>query len=150
MRTVQILVVLLLINFVSSWVFPTFEQTNSTSLSIVKDLNQMMSMMQQRFQRLFRNLPTFSMNTNWEIDRKELDSIEPNCTTTKSNSSSRRKKLRSITTTICTKEFIANGQKQFYKETNVTDDQGNLLSRSKIYQTMFHNLTSDDRNIISY
>ena len=114
--------------------------------------------MHQRFQRLF-DFSSFPMD-DWSEDRKQLDAIEPICTTTNSSSSStaqktRRKKFRNTQAITCTKELILNDKKQFYQETNITDDRGILISRSKIYQTVSINNTMPitspgDKNVISY
>jgi len=139
---------------------------NSTSLSIFNDINRMMAMMHKRFQRLFGS-SSFSMDhvDDWMEDKKKLDAIEPNCTTTTDSPTSismqknRRKKLRIIQTTTCVKELISDGKKQLYKEMNVTDEKGVLISQSKIYQTMSINTNNnntipinpnEDRNVISY
>ena len=99
---------------------------------------------------------------NWNEDRKQLDAVEPVCTTTinppsnlMSPQNARRKKFRQTQTTACTKELILNGKKQFYREVNVTDTQGQLLSQSKIYQTILvsNNTVAPipaDQNVISY
>jgi hypothetical protein len=70
----------------------------------------------------------------------------------------RRKKLRHTQTTTCVKELIIDGKKQLYKEMNVTDDKGLLISQSKIYQTISINTNNNtipidingDKNVISY
>jgi len=157
-----------LIGMAHSWAFSSNNfhdsfNNNSTFISIFNDMNQMMAKMHQRFQRLF-GLSSFSMhhNDDWIEDRKKLDAIEPNCTTTNSSISmqkSRRKKLRNTQITTCVKELIINGKKQSYKEMNVTDEKGVLISQSKIYQTISINTNNnntipinsiDDKNVISY
>ncbi|CAF2954367.1 unnamed protein product [Rotaria sp. Silwood2] len=161
------------------WTYPSFfdqnvplnnfrgsMNNNSTFLSIFEDMNKMMAMMNQRFQRLFGS-SSFSMNDmdDWMEDRKKLDAVEPVCTTTTldppsttSIQKNRRKKFRATQTTTCIKELIVDGKKQLYKEMNVTDDKGVLISQSKIYQTMAINTMNDtmpinidgDKNVISY
>jgi hypothetical protein len=138
-------------------------------LSIFGDMNKIMETMYQRFQHLF-GFSSFPMNPmdGWMEDRKKLDAVEPVCTTTRDSSSlttttslmkkTRRKKLRHTQTTTCVKELIIDGKKQFYKEMNVTDDKGLLISQSKIYQTISINTTNNtipiditgDKNVISY
>jgi len=54
----QVMCILLFIGMADSWVFPSNEfhgliNENSTSLSMFRDINKMMAMMHQRFQRLF-------------------------------------------------------------------------------------------------
>lgn len=157
----KIICAIVLIGMVHSWNFPFHDSmnNNSTSFSIFNDINKMMAMMNQRFQRLF-GLSSFPMD-NWLEDREKLDAIEPICTTTTnpapisiSKERIRRKKFRPTKITTCTKELIQNGKKQFYKEMNITDDKGVLISQSKIYQTIVMNPTNDttpiDQNVISY
>jgi hypothetical protein len=147
-----------------SWVFPSNDfhgsiNNNSTSLSMFNDINKMMAAMHQRFQRLFglSSFPTDDID-DWMEDRKELDAIKPVCTTTTDSPSNmqinRRKKLRNTQTTTCIKELTLNGKKQSYKETNITNDQGVLISQSKIYQTIFINTNNNtipiNPNVISY
>jgi len=162
----HVMCVIFLLGIAHSWVFPSNDihssvNTNSTSLSIFHDINKMMAMMHQRFQRLF-GLSSFSMdyNDNWMEDRKKLDAVEPVCTTTTTDSSTsmqknRRKKLRNTQTTTCVKELITGGKKQLYKEMDVTDETGVLISQSKIYQTISIKTNNDtipneDKNVISY
>jgi len=161
----QLMCVIFLIGMTHSWAFPSNDfhdsfNNNSTSFSIFNDINKMMAKMHQRFQRLF-GLSSFSMNHNddWMEDRKKLDAIEPVCTTT-SMQTSRRKKLRNTQTTTCIKELIIDGKKQSYKEMNITDEKGVLISQSKIYQTISINTNNnnntipinpiEDKNVISY
>jgi hypothetical protein len=159
-----------LIGMAHSWAFPSNDfhdsfNNNSTFISIFNDMNQMMAKMHQRFQRLF-SLSSFPMhhNDDWIEDRKKLDAIEPICTTTTTTNSStsmqksRRKKLRNTQITTCVKKLIIDGKKQSYKEMNITDEKGVLISQSKIYQTISINTNNntipinpiDDKNVISY
>lgn len=111
-------------------------------------MNRMMARMHENFQRLF-DFSFHPMDNNWLDDRKQLDALEPICTTTINPPQKlRRKKLRQTQTTTCIKELILNGKKQSYKEINVTDTQGHLLSQSKIYQTIA--LNNNTTPIISY
>ena len=151
----QLLCILIFIGLVQSWTFPSYE--NSTSSTFFDDMNRMMARMHQNFERLFGL--SFNPMENWNDDRQQLDAVEPVCTTTinppptsMSPQKVRRKKFRQTQTTTCTKELILNGKKQFYREVNVTDTQGHLLSQSKIYQTiLFNNNTMPvDSNVISY
>ncbi len=112
-------------------------------------MNRMMAMMNARFQRLF-GISSFPME-----DRNQLDAVEPNCTTTtNSMKTNRRRNFRPIQTITCTKELILNGKKQFYKEINITNDKGVLISQSQMYQTIIINSKNEtvpiDRNVISY
>lgn len=162
----QIICVLLILGLAQSWTFPSFfdqdessnnfrgsmNNNNSSLLSIFDDMNKMMAAMHQRFQRLFGS-SAFSMNhmDDWIDDRKKLDSIEPVCTTTTDSPSvsiqkNRRKKFRNLQTTTCIKEMILDGKKQMYKEVNVTDDKGLLISQSKIYQTISINSLNNTTN----
>jgi hypothetical protein len=148
--------------------FDDSTDNNSTMLSIFGDMNKIMETMYQRFQHLF-GFSSFPMDhmDDWMEDRKKLDAVEPVCTTTKDSSSltttslmkkTRRKKLRNTQTTTCVKELIIDGKKQLYKEMNVTDDKGLLISQSKIYQTISINTNNNtipidingDKNVISY
>lgn len=161
----QVLCLILVVGMVHNWTFPSNDfhdssYNNSTSLSMFNDINKMMAQMHQRFQRLFGS-SSFSMNDNddWMEDRKKLDAVKPVCTTTESSTSTpieknRRKKFRPTQTTTCTKELILDGKKQIYKEMNVTNDKGILISQSKIYQTVSINTkpinSSEDKDVISY
>lgn len=130
------------------------------SLSYFNDINKMMAKMHQRFQRLF-GLSSFPMahdddDTDLMEDRKQLDAIKPNCTTSVNNSSrsvftqrNQRKTFRPTQTTTCIKELINGEKKQIYKEMNITDDKGILISQSKIYQTMSINTSNDTKSIDS-
>ncbi|CAF1035009.1 unnamed protein product [Adineta steineri] len=140
---------------------------NSSMLSIFENMNKIMTAMNQRFQRLLgvSSFPLDDMD-NWMDNRKQLDAVEPNCTTTNSSSLSprislqknRRKKTRNTQTTTCIKESIIDGKKQLYKEMNVTDEKGILISHSKIYQTISINTNNSTMltdingypNVISY
>jgi hypothetical protein len=173
----QVTCLILILGMAHGWEFPSmFDQSspftqfhgsndnNSTSAaSMFKDLNKMMATMHQRFQKLFDS-PSFSMNhvDSWMEDRKKLDAVEPVCTTATSSSPPlrqiKRKKLRNTQTTTCVKELIIDEKKHFYKEMNVTDEKGVLISQSKVYQTISINRNNNtapinidgDRNVISY
>ncbi|CAF3513005.1 unnamed protein product [Rotaria sp. Silwood1] len=176
----QITGLILLLGMAHCWTYPSFfdqnspsnnfrntVNNNSTFLSIFDDMNKMMAMMNQHFQRLFGS-SSFPMNDidDWMEDRKKLDAVEPVCTTTTTSDSpsttsiqkNRRKKFRATQTTTCIKELVIDGKKQLYKEMNVTDDKGVLISQSKIYQTISLNTMNDttpiytdgDKNVISY
>ena len=167
----QITCLILFIGIAHSWQFPSMfnkqlssnpfrglMNNNNSFAAIFDDMNKMMALMNQRFQNIF---DSSSFSTD---DRKKLDAVEPNCTTTVNSPRStsiqkgRRKKFRNTQTTTCVKELILDGKKQFYKEMNVTDDQGILISQSKTYQTILINTnnntmpdyTDGDRNVISY
>ena len=111
-------------------------------------MNKIMARMHENLQRLF-GFSSNPMDTNGFDDRKELDALEPICKTT---INPRRKKYRQTQTTTCTKELILHGKKQSYKEINITDTQGRLLSQSKIYQSIIlnNNTIPIDNNVISY
>ena len=49
-------------------------------------MNKIMALMNQRFQSIFDS-SSFSTD-NWMEDRKKLDAVEPNCTTTVNSPSS--------------------------------------------------------------
>ncbi|CAF1104676.1 unnamed protein product [Adineta ricciae] len=129
---------------------------NGTAVSSMFDeMNRMMTAMHQRFQHLMNSAPFPSDNTD---DRKQLDAVEPVCNTTVSSSSSsepyRRKKLRQakLTTTTCIKELVVNGKKQIFKATNVTDENGVLISENKVYQTISINTNNQTlpADVIAY
>ncbi|CAF1480664.1 unnamed protein product [Adineta ricciae] len=61
-------------------------------------------------------------------DRKLLDAVDPVCTKTVGTPSDEK-----LTTTICTKELVANGKKQTLKTTEVTDENGVVVSRGESY-----------------
>jgi hypothetical protein len=163
----QITCLILLIGLVHNWEsssnhFRGSNDDNSPFVSIFDDMNKMMALMNQRFQRLFgfSSFPT-DQDDNWMEDRTKLDGIKPVCTTTINSPSmqkTRRKKLRNTQTTTCVKELILDGKKQLYKEMNTTDDKGILISQSKSYQTIIIHKenntmpinTDQDRNVISY
>ena len=129
---------------------PTSADANSTSASIFGDMNRMMANMHQRFQRLFgsssSSLFPLGQADDLAEDRKKLDEVEPVCTTSNDASVStstamgmqkaKRKKLRATQTRTCVKELTIGGRKHLYKEMNVTDAKGILISQSKIYQTV--------------
>lgn len=118
--------------------------------------------MQQRLEKLFNRFPALSgHDSNDKEEWQKLDGVTPNCTT-KTNSPSvsleraRRKKLRNTQTISCVKELVVDGKHYIYKETNVTDDKGALLSQSKSYQSFFiktSNSTasaSEDSDLVKY
>lgn len=163
----QITCILFLVGTAHCWfspsdIFNDFPSKNSSFLSIFEEMNKMMALMHQRFQYL-TNSSSFSLNTS--DDRKQFDAIEPICNTTINSPSSsiqqyRRKKFRQTKTitTTCTKELILNGKKQIYKATNITDENGKLISQNQIYQTISINTNNNtlpldlnnDKDIITY
>lgn len=171
----QITCLILFIGIAHSWEFPSMFNkqlssnpfrglinNNNSFAAIFDDMNKMMALMNQRFQNIFDS-SSFSTH-DWMEDRKKLDAVEPICTTTVNSPRStsmqkgRRKKFRNTQTTTCVKELIIDGKKQLYKEMNVTDDKGILISQSKSYATIIINTnnntmpdyTDGDRNVISY
>lgn len=175
---IQVICLIVMLGMAHSWTYPTaFDEDlpsnnlyhpigkNLTFSSMFNDMNKMMAMMYQRFQHMLRS-PSFSMDhaDDWKEDRKKLDAVEPVCNktigspSTTSSQKNRRKKLRNTQTTTCIKELIIDGKKQLFKETNVTDDHGVLISQSKIYQTISINTMNNtmstnmntDQDVISY
>ncbi|UJR07817.1 hypothetical protein I4U23_012100 [Adineta vaga] len=124
-------------------------------LSVLNEMNKMMAAMHERFQYLMNSSPFPSDETD---DRKQLDAIEPICNTTINSSASRRKKFRETKTTTCIKELILNGKKQIYTATNITDENGILITQSKVYQTISINTLNntlpidmnDTKDVITY
>jgi hypothetical protein len=127
----KIICAIALIGMVHSWSLSSKKTNNPTWFSILNDMDRMVAMMNERFQRLF------NISSSPIEDRQQLDAIKPVCKKT------RRRNFRPTQTITCTKELIQNGRKQLYKEVNVTDDKGTLISRSKMYQTILLNSQND-------
>ena len=175
---IQIVCLIFFLSMAHSWTVPSLSDEytpsdhyhgsinrNSTFLSIFDDMNKMMAMMHQRFQNLFGSSSISTNDTHdWMDDKNQLDAVEPICTTTtdsppiSSMLNNRRKKLRNTQTTTCIKELIVDGKKHLYKEENETDDQGFLISQSKVYHTISIDTTNstipmntnEEDGIISY
>ena len=146
----KIICAIALFGMVHSWNLSSQKDANSTLFSILNDMDRIMVMMNQRFQRLF------NISSSPAADRQQLDAVEPICTnttttTTGSVHKNRRRNFRPTHTITCTKELIQNGRKQLYKEVNITNDKGVLISRSKMYQTILinpqNNTAPIDRNV---
>lgn len=140
---------------IHAWSFPSFIDSDrdldvSNSRSVFDEINQHLDAIHQRFQKLLNftssKFEDKSFISTGSTDWKILDSIEANCTTTTNNNTmnnsttrrtlqrNRRKFLRPTKTITCVKELNKDGKRQIYKEVNVTDDKGNVLSHSQVYQ----------------
>lgn len=138
------------------------EGSGGSPSSIFNEMDRMMANMHERFKHMF-NWPTFPAEFN-DLDydfhdgpqdfvlddlypssgpggvidiEKELDAVQPVCTTTTdtpttiSPRKSRRKKLPATKTIRCVKELVVNGQKHFSEEITTVDDKGEVLKHSK-------------------
>ena len=129
----------------SSIFYQNYSLNNVSSLStsfmsMMNNISKTMATMFQNLQLPFNGyrFPTDYMDS-WMEDRKQLDAIKPNCTTktnTPSTQNNRRKQFRTTQTTTCVKELILNGKKHLYKEVNITDENGILISRSKFHEAI--------------
>ena len=143
------------LSFTNAWIFPSAfnnvqDRNSSNSWSIFDEISKKMADMHQSFDKLFSL--SFSADSHFESAdlSKVFEGIQANCTNTtttplRSLVRNRRKILRNTTTINCIKEVMINGTQYVYKESNVTDENGNLVGRSTGYQQYYmkpQNLTS--------
>jgi hypothetical protein len=139
----QITCLAMVLGLSHGWMFPSFFESNSPSNatgigSIFEEMNQRMMSMQHHFERFFKqSLFTNHHDVAFNDEQRQLETVTPNCTTSTPSTMERnkRKRFRPTQTITCVKHLIIDGKQHILKETNVTDETGHLISRSKIYQS---------------